>query len=380
MNRKKLIVLGCTGSIGRNTATVLKSNREYFNVTGISAHTDESNLMKFAETFDVQNICLTGREPSYPGINYKGNDGLIEMIKNSEADIVLNGISGSAGLASSIATLESGKDLALANKETIVMAGDLILELAAKNNSAIIPVDSEHSAIWQLIRGFKKEYISEIILTASGGAFRNRSISSLKNVTVNAALAHPTWEMGPKITIDSATMANKGLEVIEAHFLFGIPAEKIKIVINPKSYVHSFIRTIDGYLYSQISLPDMSIPIQNALSWPEIIPSNFAALELPGVSLDFEALDELKYPIVSSAYHTLEKKGAYPLVFNAANEVAVASFVDGSIAFTDIADIVDKTLQKKWPSRIDSFNHIFEVDSEARAVTMKLINKIGQNL
>ena len=376
MNRKKLIVLGCTGSIGRNTATVLKANKEYFNVTGISAHTDESNLMKFAQTFDVKNICLTGRKPSYSEINYTGDDGLIEMIKQSEADVVLNGISGSAGLASSIATLESGKDLALANKETIVMAGELILQLAARNNAQIIPVDSEHSAIWQLIRGFKKEYISELILTASGGAFRNRSRESLKNVTVNAALAHPTWEMGPKITIDSATMANKGLEVIEAHFLFDMPADKIKVVINPKSYVHSLLRTIDGYLYSQISLPDMSVPIQNALSWPEIIPANFAALDLPGVSLDFQELDEQKYPIINSAYYSLEKKGAYPLVFNAANEIAVAAFIDDSIAFTDIAELVEKSLQKRWPSKVESFGHIFEIDAEARAVTTELIGKI----
>ena len=378
MNRKKLIVLGCTGSIGRNTATVLKANKDYFNVTGISAHTDESSLMKFAETFDVKNICLTGRKPSFPEINYQGHNGLIEMIKSSEADVVLNGISGSAGLASSIATLEAGKDLALANKETIVMAGELILELAKKNNAKIIPVDSEHSAIWQLIRGFKKEYISELILTASGGAFRNRSIESLKNVTVNAALAHPTWEMGPKITIDSATMANKGLEVIEAHFLFGMPAEKIKIVINPKSYVHSLIRTIDGYLYSQISLPDMSIPIQNALSWPEIIPANFAALDLPGVSLDFQELDKLKYPIVSSAYHALERKGAYPLVFNAANEVAVAAFVEDGISFTDIPVLVNESLQADWPSHVESFEHIFEIDSAARVITKNLVDKIRQ--
>ncbi|MDC7225631.1 MAG: 1-deoxy-D-xylulose-5-phosphate reductoisomerase [Spirochaetales bacterium] len=376
MKRKKLIILGCTGSIGRNTATVLKANKEFFEVAGISAHTDESSLMKFSETFGVKNICLSGRTPSYPGINYTGEDGLIEMIRETEADLVLNGIAGSAGLASSIACLEAGMDLACANKETIVMAGELILELANANNAKIIPVDSEHSAIWQLMRGFNKDYIAELILTASGGAFRNRSIQSLENVTVNAALAHPTWEMGPKITIDSATMANKGLEIIEAHFLFGIPAEKIKIVIHPKSYVHSFIRTIDGYLYSQISLPDMSIPIQNALSWPDIIPANFAALDLPGVALEFQKLDKLKYPIVKSAYSALEQKGAYPLAFNAANEVAVASFIEESIGFTDIAALVEDVMQMNWPGTIESFEHIFTIDSEVRAKTIKMIEKI----
>ncbi len=378
MKRKKLIILGCTGSIGRNTATVLKSNKEYFEVAGISAHTAESSLMKFAETFNVKNICLTGRKPSYSNINYAGADGLIEMIKNTEADLVLNGIAGAAGLASSIAALESGKDLALANKETIVMAGELILDLAAKNNVSIIPVDSEHSAIWQLIRGFRKEYIAELILTASGGAFRNRPVESLKHVTVNAALAHPTWEMGPKITIDSATMANKGLEVIEAHFLFGMPADKIKVVIHPKSYVHSLVRTIDGYLYSQISLPDMSVPIQNALSWPEIIPANFATLDLPGISLEFQELDHLKYPIVKSAYYALDKLGAYPVVFNAVNEVAVAAFTEGGILFTDIASLVDQALQLDWPLKVESFDHVFALDEEARSVTLELIEKLRQ--
>ena len=379
MKRKKLIILGCTGSIGRNTETVLKSNKDFFEVTAISAHTDESNLMKFADTFKVKNICLTGRKPSYPGINYRGSDELLEMIRETDADVVLNGISGSAGLASSIAALESGKDLACANKETIVMAGELILKLAKDNNASIIPVDSEHSAIWQLIRGFNKEYIAELILTASGGAFRNRSVESLKNVTVNAALAHPTWEMGPKITIDSATMANKGLEVIEAHYLFGMPADKIKIVIHPKSYVHSLVRTIDGYLYSQISLPDMSIPIQNALSWPEIIPANFAALDLPEVSLEFHKLDELKYPIVKDAYRALELGGAYPLVFNAANEAAVSAFIEGSIFFTDIADIVEKTIDVEWPGKVESFEHIFELDLKARSVASQLINTLRQD-
>ena len=378
MKRKKLIILGCTGSIGRNTATVLKANKDIFEVTGISAHTDETNLMKFAGTFNVRNICLTGREPSMPDINYKGSEGLLEMIRETEADVVLNGISGSAGLASSIAALETGKDLACANKETIVMAGELILKLAEDNNASIIPVDSEHSAIWQLIRGFNKEYIAELILTASGGAFRNRSIESLKNVTVNAALAHPTWEMGPKITIDSATMANKGLEVIEAHYLFDMPAEKIKIVVHPKSYVHSLVRTIDGYLYSQISLPDMSIPIQNALSWPEIIPANFAALDLPGVSLEFQKLDELKYPIVENAYKALHRGGAYPLVFNAANEEAVGAFIDGSVFFTDIANIVAQAVDADWPGSIESFEHIFDLDDEVRAATARIIGKIRQ--
>ncbi|MDC7125087.1 MAG: 1-deoxy-D-xylulose-5-phosphate reductoisomerase [Spirochaetales bacterium] len=376
MKRKKIIVLGCTGSIGRTTANVLKTNKDYFEVVGISAHTDESGLMKFANYFKVKNICLSGKKPSFSEINYSGKDGVIEMIKDSDADIVLNGIAGSAGLASSITTLESGKDLALANKETIVMAGNLITDLAKKNNANLLPVDSEHSAIWQLIRGFKKEHIAEIILTASGGAFRNLPVSSLKNVSVSAALAHPTWEMGPKITIDSATMANKGLEVIEAHYLFDIPAEKIKIALHPKSYVHSLIRTIDGYLYSQVSLPDMSVPILNALSWPDLIPANYASLSLPGVSLEFQDLDNLKYPIVNYAYEALNKQGAYPIAYNAANEIAVEAFIEGQIYFTDIASVVAECFQLDWPQKIESFEQIFSIDAEIRTATTKIIERI----
>ena len=300
------------------------------------------------------------------------------MIHNTDADVLLNGISGAAGLSASIATIESSKTLACANKETIVMAGDLILDLAREKGVDILPVDSEHSAIWQLIRGFKKEHLSQIILTASGGAFRNRPLDSLKHVTVNAALAHPTWEMGPKITIDSATMANKGLEIIEAQYLFGMSPEKIKVVIHPKSYVHSLIRTIDGYLYAQLSLPDMSIPIQNALSWPDVIPSDFAALTVPGIDLEFLELDLNRYPIVESAYTAAHRGGSYPLVFNAANEEAVAAFVDGSIYFTDINVVVKEALDFSWPEKVESFEHIFKIDNEARIKTSAIIDKIRQ--
>ena len=375
MKRKKIIILGCTGSIGRNTVTVLKKNRDYFNVVGISAHTDENGLIKFAESFDVENLCLTGREPSYGQINFKGENGLLEMIRNTEADLVLNGISGAAGLPSSIAALESGKNLALANKETIVMTGSMIMDLAEKNGCKILPVDSEHSAVWQLMRGWNHKDVDEIILTASGGAFRNRPIETLKNVTVEAALAHPTWNMGTKITIDSATMANKGLEVIEAHFLFGVPEDKIKIVIHPKSYVHAFIRTTDGCLYTQMNMPDMAIPIQNALSWPDMLPSDFASLDLSDMTFEFKALDKAKYPIVETAYEALRRKGAYPLVFNAANEMAVSSFIDGRISFLDIANVTADALDKSWPGKLESFEQIYALDAEARMVAIQLIDK-----
>jgi 1-deoxy-D-xylulose-5-phosphate reductoisomerase len=379
MKRKKIIILGCTGSIGRNTVTVLKKNRDYFDVVGISAHTDESGLVKFAESYDVKNMCLTGRTPSFPQINFHGESGLIEMIRNTDADIVLNGISGSAGLSSSIATLESGKDLALANKETVVMTGSLIMELAKQNGREILPVDSEHSAVWQLLKGREKSTIAEVILTASGGAFRNRPIEALKKVTVEAALAHPTWNMGPKITIDSATMANKGLEVIEAHFLFDIPADNIKIVIHPKSWVHAFIRTTDGCLYTQLNMPDMAIPIQNALSWPDTLPADFASLSLSDIMLEFKALDKEKYPIVETAYDALKLKGAYPLVFNAANEIAVSAFTEGRISFLDIANVTKDAVEKDWPRKLESFEQVYALDAEARMVSIQLIDKYWSN-
>lgn len=376
MNRKKLIILGCTGSIGRTAATVLKRNPDKFSVVAVSAHKSENGLLEWASTYNVKNMCLSGRTPHSSDIKYAGPEGLIEMINDCEADIVLNGIAGAAGLSSSIAALNSGKDLALANKETVVMTGKLIMDLAGEKGRNILPVDSEHSAIWQLLKGRSTEEISEIILTASGGAFRDRTIEELKNVTVESALAHPTWNMGPKITIDSATMANKGLEVIEARFLFDIPGEKIKIVIHPKSYVHSFIKTIDGCLYPQISRPDMAIPIQNALSWPEILPADFAELNLLNATFEFSLLDSDKYPMVPMAYESLKKKGAYPLVYNAANEMAVQSFIDGKTGFLQIADITKKALNHNWPSRLESFDHVFELDTEARRLTSKIIEKI----
>ena len=375
--KKRIIVLGCTGSIGGNTATVLKKNRDLFEVSGISAHTDESGLLKFADSFNVPNVCLTGREPYYPQIRYSGSEGLDRMIRETEADIVINGIAGSAGLLYSIASLESGKDLGLANKETIVMAGRLVMDMAEKHGCNILPVDSEHSAVWQLISGRDKNTVGEIVLTASGGAFRNWPIESLRKVTVGAALAHPTWKMGPKITIDSATMANKSLEVIEAHYLFGIPAERIKIIIHPKSYVHSLIRTIDGALYAQMSMPDMSIPIQNALSWPEMIPADYASLDLAGTNLEFHELDRLKYPIVDTAYYALEKEGSYPNVFNAANEVAVSAFIEDRISFLDIAGVVNETVSRDWPGKVENFEQVFETDRKAREVSQAIIDRIG---
>jgi 1-deoxy-D-xylulose-5-phosphate reductoisomerase len=350
-----------------------------FEVAAVSAHTDEHNLVKFADTFNVTRLCLAGGASSHPKINYFGEPGLLDMIRETDADIVLNGIAGSAGLSSSIAALESGKNLALANKETIVMTGRLIMELAARHNKSIFPVDSEHSAIWQLVRGWEDKDIAELILTASGGAFRDRPVESLKNVTVGAALAHPTWEMGPKITIDSATMANKGLEIIEAHYLFNIPVDRIKIVIHPKSYVHSLIRTIDGCLYAQLSMPDMSVPIQNALSWPDILPADFASMNLADVVLEFKELDKKKYPVIDIAYEALKLEGAYPLVFNAVNEVAVSAFIDNRISFLDITKIIGKAINKEWPLRLESFEHVYSLDAEARKFSMELIKNNGLN-
>jgi 1-deoxy-D-xylulose-5-phosphate reductoisomerase len=288
------------------------------------------------------------------------------MIRETEADCVVNGISGAAGFLPSVAAIESGKTLALANKETFVMAGVLIKKLARQHGTAIIPVDSEHSAVFRMIRAFGESAIQSLILTASGGPFQNIPVEKLSAVTVQDALRHPTWSMGKKITIDSASLANKGLEVIEAHHLFTIPPERIKVLIHPQSYVHSLVETYDGMQYAQIGRPDMKVPILNAINWPEECTWTPGKFSLAGMSLSFSHPDTKKFPMLAIAYQCLKQGGSWPLVYNAANEIAVEAFIGGSILFTGIPDIVSRTLEAKvWPA-YNSVEEVLQLDAEAR--------------
>jgi 1-deoxy-D-xylulose-5-phosphate reductoisomerase len=369
MHRKRIIVLGSTGSIGQSAIAVLRSQIRELKLVGLSAHTNEELLLEQAEEFGVENLALSGRKPLSEKIGYQESEGLLRMIEETDADLVLNGISGSYGLKPSVKILETGKDLALANKETVVMGGEVVKALAERRDCTIIPVDSEHSAIFHLLRMVKKEHLAEVILTASGGAFRDLSLEELKYVTAKQALVHPTWSMGVKITIDSASMANKGLEIIESHHLFGVGAERIKVVLHPQSFVHSLVRTIEGSLYAQISKPDMRIPIQNAFTYPDLYESYITNFDLFDKKLEFSKLDFEKYRMLKIAFDVLGRNGAYPIVYNAANEVAVAAFLKGRISFLDIPAVVEETLSFDWGDAPRNVDEVLDIHAMATAKT-----------
>ena len=305
--------------------------------------------------------------------DFYGKNAVVELIETLDADIVVNGIMGSSGLAPSAATIEAGMDLALANKETIVMAGDFLLPEARRKGLNVLPVDSEHAAVFQLLKSRPHSEIREVILTASGGAFRNTAIEDLASVSVSEALKHPTWKMGNKITIDSATMANKGLEVIEAERFFDMKTDEVSVLIHPQSYVHSLVKTCDGILYAQISAPDMKNPIINALSYPETLTSDFAPLDLRGKKLEFYDPDYRRYPMLKLAFEASRKSAAYPTAYNAANEIAVDAFVNQRIRYLHISEIVEEALQHDWSDAPVDLQSVFDADSRVRSITDKLV-------
>jgi 1-deoxy-D-xylulose-5-phosphate reductoisomerase len=382
---KKVIILGSTGSIGESTLDVIREHRQSFTVVGLSCNTNVERIMQQAEEFNPAALTVTGEErKKTPGMDnlpytlYFGEDGLREMIFNLLPDIVVNGIAGAKGLLPSIHALSCGSDLALANKETIVMAGPLVLALAKERGSKIIPVDSEHSGLFQLLAFLSRKRVAGIIITASGGAFRDLSSDRLAHVRAEDALRHPTWNMGKKITIDSATMGNKGLEVIEAHYLFDMPVSKIKVVIHPQSLVHSLVKTIDGCLFAQISRPDMRMPIHHALFYPDVMQSDFGMIDLTGKEITFLPVDRNRYRMLSLGYHAAETGMPYPVVYNAANEVAVEAFIVGEIPFLFIPAIVEKTLELSWENIVDSIEGILETDARARECAREHIAKLNR--
>ncbi|MDR1106403.1 MAG: 1-deoxy-D-xylulose-5-phosphate reductoisomerase, partial [Treponema sp.] len=281
--RKKTAILGATGSVGTSALDVIRRYPDTFEPVLLTGHSGAAALLKLGEEFPGAMLALSGpgAKDAPSRVSFRGEDGLLAAIAASGAGITVNGIAGAAGLRPSMAAIEAGQDLALANKETVVMAGKLIFEKAAEKKAAIIPVDSEHSAIFNLLRG-RREDAEELILTASGGPFRTYTKEQLAAVTPKEALSHPTWKMGPKITVDSASLANKGLEIMEAAFLFGVKLRELRVVIHPQSIVHSMVRMKDGAVYAQLSRPDMRLPVQDALFWPETPPSSFGALDFRG--------------------------------------------------------------------------------------------------
>ena len=361
---KKVLILGCTGSIGTNAIHIIQNMPELFEVCGLQAHSNQSQLEKLSKTFNCPSL-LSSQDNSEQAFQ--------KLIDESKPDIVVNGIAGAAGLLPSKVVLENKIDLALANKETIVMAGKLIKKLAAKNEAKILPVDSEHSAIFNLINQCGKANVSKVIITASGGPFRTFTTEQLNNVTIEQALNHPTWQMGKKITIDSSTLANKGLEVIEAASLFDITADQIEVVVHPQSLIHSLVRTKDGMLYAQISEPDMKHPILNALTWPKTVENYLKPFDLFDQTMTFFKPRTKDFPLLGLAFECVKKQQGYSIAFNAANEVAVHAFLEEKISYQAISRIVRSVLDYNWNTEPTDFDSVFEIDAEARTRATELI-------
>jgi len=379
---RRLVILGSTGSIGVQALDVLSRSPEELSVVGLSAGNAWEPLLAQARAHGVKRIALADRDAAArcaeawtDGEVLAGPDGLIELIVESDCDLVLNAIVGSAGLVPSVAALGEGIDLALANKESLVVGGELVTALAEATGATIIPVDSEHSALHQLLGAERPGTVDRLILTASGGPFRGRTATQLEGVTVEQALSHPTWEMGGKITIDSATLMNKGLELIEAHHLFGTPYERIDVVVHPQSIVHSLIQLCDGATLAHLGYPDMRVPISYALHLPERVDVPVAPLDLIALgSLTFEPADEDTFACLRLARDAARAGGTAPCTLNAANEVAVHAFLGGRLRFLQIAAVIDETLSRLPAERVHSFDSLATCDGQARRVATELVS------
>ena len=378
-------VLGSTGSIGLSTLDVLRRHPERFRVVALTANRDVRTLAtqcrEFSPSYAVLADALAARAlrdaladmPGAPEV-LSGVAGLERVAALSEADYVMAAIVGAAGLLPTLAAVRSGKRVLLANKESLVVAGELLIRSARERGATLLPIDSEHNAVFQCLpgdfcRGLRQVGVSRILLTASGGPFRDRALSELDRVTPEEACAHPNWSMGRKISVDSATMMNKGLEVIEACWLFGSTPEQIEVVLHPQSVIHSLVEYVDGSVLAQLGNPDMRTPIAHALAWPERIPSGVPGLDLSAVGrLDFAPPDLARFPCLDLAYQAARAGGTAPAVLNAANEVAVSSFLHHRLAFTDIARVVERTLDRLPRENVESLDQLLETDRRARDV------------
>jgi 1-deoxy-D-xylulose-5-phosphate reductoisomerase len=380
---KKIAILGSTGSIGISTLKVVQKLKPSFQVVGLTAYRNAKELARQVKIFKPKMAAimdwrffpeLKARTKGTSTQLLAGQEGVVAVAGESGADLVLSAIVGAAGLKPTLTAIQKGKDIALANKETMVMAGEVVTKAARKSGSRILPVDSEHCAVFQCLEGSKgPEEIHKILLTASGGPFRSLDHRKFGKITLKQALKHPTWRMGPKITIDSATLMNKGLEVIEAHYLFDAPYKKIDIVIHPESIIHSMVEYIDGSVLAQLGTTDMQIPIQYALTYPARANSPVDRLDLTRIGqLHFEKPDRRKFPCVDLAYWAGEKGGVYPAVLNAANEVAVGRFLNQEIAFTSIPKIIGRTLRKFRPLTNGTLDGILTADRWARTEASKI--------
>jgi 1-deoxy-D-xylulose-5-phosphate reductoisomerase len=380
---RRLVILGSTGSIGTQALDVVARSGGELELVALSAGSDWELLLKQAERFGVSKIALAdvdaaarAAEAWTGGTVLAGPDGLVELVTGSDCDMVLNAIVGSAGLLATVATLGEGIDLALANKESLVVGGELVNQLAEATGAQIIPVDSEHSALHQLIAGERAGTVDRLLVTASGGPFRGRTTTELAEVTIEQALAHPTWSMGGKITIDSATLMNKGLEVIEAHHLFGTPYDQIEVVVHPQSIIHSLIQLCDGATLAHLGYPDMRVPISYALHYPNRTEVPLPALDLPALgSLTFEEPDLETFRCLRLARAAGIAGGTAPCTLNAANEVAVHAFLTGELTFLGITEVIEQTLEQLPAQSVHSFDTLMDADLDARRVATALIHR-----
>lgn len=382
---RRLSLFGATGSVGQSTLDLVRRDGEAWRVTVLTANRDVAELAKLAREFRPD-VAVIADEARYPALKAAlagtgieaaaGADALVEAARRP-ADLVMAAIVGTAGLAPTMAALEAGTDVALANKEALVSAGALMTAAARASGATILPVDSEHNAIFQCLAGGRIEQVRRIILTASGGPFRTMTAEAMAHVTPAQAVAHPNWSMGAKISVDSATMMNKGLELIEAHHLFPVGLDRIEILVHPQSVIHSLVEYVDCSTLAQLGSPDMRIPIASALAWPQRMATPCAPLDLPAIArLDFEAPDEARFPATALCRAAIAEGGARPAQLNAANETAVAAFLGGRIAFPAIVDTVQRVLDADAPAVPASLQDIFSVDAASRTTAQHFVDQL----
>ena len=385
---KKILLLGSTGSIGVSTLDVVKAFPKEFRVESLVAGRNLERLRPQIALFKPKAVGVADAADAkalrrdFPGIRvFAGEKGIVDLARESRADLAVAAIVGEAGLRPTYAALQTGKDLALANKEALVMAGAFFTSEARMRKQAILPIDSEHCALHQALRSGKRSEVRRLILTASGGPFWEMPREAFARIRVEDALKHPTWRMGPKITVDSATLGNKALEVIEAHFLFGLRAEKISVVLHPQSIIHSIVEWRDGSMIAQMGVNDMRFPIQYALTYPRRLPAPYGFLSLTGLKLEFHEPDGRKFPLLGLGYEALRKGGAYPAAFSLANELAVLAFLARGIRFVDIPVVVERVLERLGDPRPGSLEELLALCAQVRRRTrseMKNLRKAVQ--
>lgn len=383
--KKNIAILGSTGSIGRQALDVIRANPDKFEVFALTANNNLDLLIEQACEFQPDVVAIANEKlylqlkqalADQPIKVFAGMDAIAQLVEMEPIDLVLTAMVGYAGLKPTIQAIRANKTIALANKETLVVAGEIIGELALKHKTAILPVDSEHSAIFQCLAGEGNNPIEKIILTASGGPFRAKTIEELKTVTSAQALKHPNWDMGAKITIDSASMMNKGFEVIEARWLFGLTPDQIEVVVHPQSIIHSMVQFTDGSVKAQLGLPDMKLPIQYAFTYPDRIKTDFPRLDFGRYNeLTFEKPDTGRFRNLALAYRAMEKGGNMPCIINAANEIVVAAFLKDKTGFLQMSDIIETVMQKATFIQKPNYEDYVMTDAQVRELTLKEINR-----